>query len=356
MLPPPDATGRHIIKQRLGLLVGRVLLFIVLAFLSFGVALKSPQGAPFLQVLGLVLAGGAVVALVALFRAITGHTDLSFDDTGFAIGPRRYGWADALPGFVPLGQNLLRFGPRPPLRMFSTACYPLSTTALAAALNSRLGTLSPPRDAQPDALPVPTARKTLPLPVWGVILCVFITSLLSGPGFLQGAWRLLAPQSYAAHTLDDQDLCNEIGKRNASLLPVLLARAQGGDKYAMYFYGDLFDPEDFICETAVPKDAATAIYWYNKAIALDDQGSERNLGILYERGVGVPQDDNMALYLLEESVTRHNDDIAEVELGKMYARGIGVPQSLQVATSYWQRAAAQGNTDATALLNQYGMQ
>lgn len=139
------------------------------------------------------------------------------------------------------------------------------------------------------------------------------------------------------------------------------------------------------------KNAATAVYWYSRAVPLNDEGAERALGVLYLDGVGVPQSDAQAAALLELSVTHYNDDIGdyelgwmlengrgeprdigravrleeasaaqnndmgETELGQMYYNGIGVPRDTAKAAGYWHQAAAQGNRAAQALLTQHGL-
>jgi len=248
-----------------------------------------------------------------------------------------------------------------------------------------------PQDAAPDFLPPrPVRRKTLPFGAWVAIAALFAIFFAAGGPVAEAVWQLAAPGSYDAHTLDDQALGNAVG-RDASLLPVLSARAQGGDKSAMYFMGDLYDPTDFLCERAVTKNAATAIYWYNQALPMDDEGAERSLGVLYHFGDGVERDDVMAASLFEKSVV-HNDDIGdyylgvmledgqgepanvaravqleqasaaqgnawgETELGRMYMQGIGVGQDAGAAARYWHQAAAQGDRKAQGFLAQYQLQ
>jgi hypothetical protein len=237
----------------------------------------------------------------------------------------------------------------------------------------------------PDFLPpLPVRRKTLPFGAWVAIGALFLFFLAAGGPMLKMVWGL-AP----ANMQNDQNLTDRAGF-DPSLLAVLLARAQAGDKSAMYHYGDVFDPTDFTCETAVPKDPTVSVYWYEKAVALDDQGAERALGNLYHQGIGVPRDDGMAAMLLERAVA-HNDDfgdyylgqmleagqgekqnftraaqleqaaaaqgnmLGETELGRMYFNGLGVARDTGQAAKYWRQAAAQGNDEAQTLLTQQGL-
>ncbi len=180
----------------------------------------------------------------------------------------------------------------------------------------------------------------LPPAIWLGIFLLFGALLKAGGPVLEILWRQLAPVSYTAHMLDDYDLANMAGK-NPAYLPALQARADAGDKSAMFQYGDIYDPTDFRCETSVPKNAAVAVFWYEKAVVLDDQGAERNLGILYQDGVGVPRDNAKAAALFEMAVTHHNDEIADDLLADMLRAGQGEPQDVLRAVRLEQASAAQ---------------
>jgi hypothetical protein len=263
--------------------------------------------------------------------------------------------------------------------------------AVATGITTALPTTQPDWPQRPRDLPGAEAapRRTLSAKVWiTILLAAFSLFMLRGV-IIDALWQNFGPVSYAAHFYDDQTLADHAGF-NPALLPVMRARIAQGDKSAMYFYGNLFNPTDFTCETAVPKNPATAVYWFEQAVALDDEGAERDLGILYLQGIGVPQDDGMAAEMLEKSVT-HNDDIGsyqlgvmleqgqgepqdlprafrleqaaaaqnerdgEVELGKMYAQGIGTTPDMTQAAQYWREAAGQGSNAARALLQQYNL-
>jgi len=187
--------------------------------------------------------------------------------------------------------------------------------------------------------------------------------------------------------LDDEQLA-DAAARDATQIPVLLARAQVGDASAMYFYGSMYDPDPnnfFYTPAIAQKDAKVAIYWYDRAVALNDQGAERNLGIATYDGVGVPKNLTTAAALFERAAAKNDDygdywlgfmlehgqgeagDLpravaleqagaaqgfapAERELGSMYFGGIGVARSVAQADHYWGLAAAQGDGPAKNLL------
>jgi len=228
--------------------------------------------------------------------------------------------------------------------------------------------------------------------IWGLVAALFavtITMLIVPIAIIQSLnnahiSKFVPPSPTGPAALDDEDLADKAGY-NASLLPALLARAQAGDRSAMYFYGDLFDPNDFGGETTVPKNAATANAWYRRAVALDDQGAERNLGINYYFSTGMPEDYKMAAALFERAVAKNDDfgdyylglmlqngegepadlpravaleqasaaqgqALGEVQLGLMYYAGIGGAQNFAKAQAEWRLAAAQGNQDAVNFL------
>ena len=71
-----------------------------------------------------------------------------------------------------------------------------------------------------------------------------------------------------------------------------------------------------------------------------DADAHYNLGLMYDNGEGVPQDDVEAVAWYRQAAEQGDAD-AQVELGLMYGRGLGVPQDyveaykwLNLATTY----------------------
>ena len=82
----------------------------------------------------------------------------------------------------------------------------------------------------------------------------------------------------------------------ATALKVWMGAAQGGDKAAQTYVGEIYEKG-----MGVPPDYAAAASWYKKAA---DQGYPRaliNLGFLYEQGLGVPKDPVAALQLYRKA-------------------------------------------------------
>jgi len=391
--PQPDESGRCVLQPDARSLVksgGRLLLTAAVG----AVLIVAPHLPQPLRVKGyaLLIVGGGL-GLWLLYRAQSGAFILTLYDNGFTLGKARYAWTD-------IGSFMLGSGRQRQSVTFTVAgkrkilanMYGVTAQQLADFMNSHLPRTNAEIATSPGASVRPTqvARRTLPPLAWGLIIALFIVLIKSGGPIAEALWRIFTPVSYASKMLNDQDLTDEAG-HDPALLRVLQARADAGDKSAMYHMGDIYDPTDFICETAVPKNAATAVYWYQRAVPLDDQGAERALGYLYHEGIGVPQDDVMAASLLERAVAHNDDfgdyylgqmletgagepqnlpravqleqasaaqgnDLGETELGRMYFNGIGVSHDATQAATYWKQAAAQGNTDAKNLLAQNGLQ
>jgi hypothetical protein len=82
----------------------------------------------------------------------------------------------------------------------------------------------------------------------------------------------------------------------ATALKVWLPPAQGGDKVAQTYVGEIYEKG-----LGIAPDYASAASWYQKAA---DQGYSRaliNLGFLYEQGLGVPKDQATALKLYRKA-------------------------------------------------------
>ena len=81
---------------------------------------------------------------------------------------------------------------------------------------------------------------------------------------------------------------------------------------------------------------------------LAEQGlavAQYNLGLMYEKGKGVPQDDKEAARLWILAAEQGYVD-AQYNLGVMYNNGNGVPQDYEEAVRWYQLAAEQGDAKA----------
>src|SRR5437016_449937 len=117
-------------------------------------------------------------------------------------------------------------------------------------------------------------------------------------------------------------------------------RADSGDADAQVNLGLLYAKGE-----GVPQDFAQALQWWQKAAAQGDAQAQVNLGLLYAKGEGVPQNFAQARQWYEKAATQGNAQ-AQVNLGEMYARSEGVPQDYDKAMEWIQKAAAQGHARA----------
>ena len=67
-----------------------------------------------------------------------------------------------------------------------------------------------------------------------------------------------------------------------------------------------------------------------------------NLGFMYDRAIGVPQDFPMARQWYKAAALGNNVD-AQINLANMYVKGYGVPVDLNQARIWWEKLAAQGD-------------
>jgi len=93
-------------------------------------------------------------------------------------------------------------------------------------------------------------------------------------------------------------------------------------------------------------DYATALREWEPLAKQEDARAQYNLGIMYEHGKGIPQDNKTAVqwYRLAAEQGYAN---AQYNLGLMYGLGQGVIQDNVYAHVWWNIAASQGIKSAT---------
>lgn len=95
----------------------------------------------------------------------------------------------------------------------------------------------------------------------------------------------------------------------------------------------------------VPHDDEQAVYWYKKAAEQGLASAQSNLGVMYAKGKGVSQDAEQAVYWYTRAAEQ-GDSKAQNNLGAEYYRGQGVGRDDMQAYRWWSLAAAQGNAHA----------
>jgi uncharacterized protein len=91
----------------------------------------------------------------------------------------------------------------------------------------------------------------------------------------------------------------------------------------------------------VPQDYAEAAKWFRKAAEQGRADAQSNLGIMYANGLGgLPRDFSEALNWFHKAADQ-GDAIAQGNLADMYENGRGVPRDFTEAASWYRKAAEQ---------------
>ena len=94
--------------------------------------------------------------------------------------------------------------------------------------------------------------------------------------------------------------------------------------------------------TGVPQDNKEAVKWYTLAVEQGFVLAQYNLALLYENGQGVPQDYKEAIRLYTLAAGQ-GYAMAQTELGSMYYNGHGILTDYIIAHMWYNVGAANGN-------------
>ena len=100
------------------------------------------------------------------------------------------------------------------------------------------------------------------------------------------------------------------------------ALAINGDAAAQYRLGVMYEKGQ-----GIPQDYSQAAAWYLKAAVQDDSRAQFAIAEMYAQGEGVPKNEKQALTWYIEAAD-HGLPKAQYLIGLMYAKGQGVPQDL----------------------------
>ncbi len=126
----------------------------------------------------------------------------------------------------------------------------------------------------------------------------------------------------------------------ATAIKVWRPLADEGDAIAQYWLGVMYDDGE-----GVDQDDAEALKWYLKSAGQGYAAAQYWLGVMYDDGEGVDQDDDEALKWYRKAA-RQGDAAAQYSLGIMYQEGQGVEQDDAEALKWYRRAARQGYAHA----------
>jgi len=92
-------------------------------------------------------------------------------------------------------------------------------------------------------------------------------------------------------------------------------------------------------------DYATALREWLPLAEQGFSGAQVNIGLMYRKGQGVPQDYVKAREWFEKAAD-HGDGLAALNMAFMYRQGLGVPQDYAAAAGWYKKAALQGEVEA----------
>ena len=91
----------------------------------------------------------------------------------------------------------------------------------------------------------------------------------------------------------------------------------------------------------VTQNYATAAVWYEKAAAQGLTEAIYNLATLFDEGLGAPKDHTAAIAWYRDAA-RGGSALAENNIGNLHEKGLGVPQNYALAVEWYAKAAARG--------------
>jgi TPR repeat protein len=119
--------------------------------------------------------------------------------------------------------------------------------------------------------------------------------------------------------------------------------AEQGDALAQYNLGVLYRKG-----RGVPQDDVQARQWYDKAAVQGQAKAQFNLGTLYFNGEGVPKNYQQALRWFRLAADQ-GEAVAQTKIAIMYDDGQGVPHDIIQAYKWYSLAATNGDKPAAEL-------
>src|SRR5450830_1098200 len=164
------------------------------------------------------------------------------------------------------------------------------------------------------------------------------------PGALpmQAANEQLSPDDQA---LSEAAAALDAGN-GARALEICKALAKQGNATAQYNLGVLYERA-----RGVPQDNEKALLWLGRAASNGNASAQTNLGVMYDNGQGVEQNVEKAAQLFQLAAVQGNA-VAQCNLASMYFYGVGVEQNFEQALTLYVQSAEQGNAAAQAKVNE----
>ena len=153
----------------------------------------------------------------------------------------------------------------------------------------------------------------------------------------------------AAASPVDQGLDQFRQGRFAEAFEAWQASAQAGDARAALFLGVLYDSG-----LGVVQNEAEALAWYRRSAEGGNAEAAFNIGVLYDSGIGVPRDLGQAAEWYTRAAAQGSGRAA-YNLGLLYEAGTGVKHSQARAAEYFRQAERRGIAAARSHLPDVGL-
>ena len=140
------------------------------------------------------------------------------------------------------------------------------------------------------------------------------------------------------HTQSRDQIRKELNQNYGFL--IALKAAQKGSSEAQFNLGLMYERG-----IGVKQDYAQAVDWYHKAVKQDHAGAQCNLGMMYEKGLGVKEDYAQAVDWYRKAAEQSNA-VAQFNLGWIYSNGKGVEANDVEAFNWYFKAAKNGYKSA----------
>lgn len=145
-----------------------------------------------------------------------------------------------------------------------------------------------------------------------------------------GSGGSFSPSNYGKETISDD---------SAAFL-LCMKEAEGGSAQAQCNLGIRYEKG-----IGIPQDGKEAFKWYREAAIQNHAVAENNLGWCYDAGIGVEKNAQMAAFWYLKSANQ-GYSVAQCNMGMCYVRGFGVEKSAIQAFKWFTKSAEQGNSDA----------
>jgi serine/threonine protein kinase len=162
-----------------------------------------------------------------------------------------------------------------------------------------------------------------------IIVLIFIASVFQGRHFRKAGATVSQGRRFE----------RERTFRLADPPPLTVKALNARNKAISCYYGN-----------GVPKNRLAAARWYESAAALGDGFSANELGKMYEKAMGPPQDFQKAVVWYRRGIGEGNSDAA-MNLGRMYENGSGVDKDRKQAEFWYRTASNAGNHEAAERLH-----